>query len=134
MGKTWAEKMKTGTPHVDVIDRPFAGISAGSKLLISSPIEVRDYVRGIAAGNTKSIPEMRADLATKHGADATCPLTASIFARIVSEAAWDEHLEGASLSEIAPFWRLVGPNDKVATKLRCGTDFLRAQRAAEGTI
>lgn len=134
MAKTWAEKLKTGAPHVDVIDRAFAGVPAGGTLLISSPVEVRDYVQAIPAGQVRTIPAMREDLARVHGADGTCPLTASIFARIVSEAAWDEHLAGAPLDAIAPFWRLVGPMDKVAAKLRCGPDFLRAQRVAEGTI
>jgi hypothetical protein len=130
--KSWAEKMVSGPPHIDVIDKPFAGIPAGTRLLISSPAAVSAFVtRRLPAGQTMSIPELRAALARDAGAQATCPLTTSIFVRIAAEAAWDELEAGAALAEVTPFWRVVDPDSALAKKLRCGPQWVAQQRAAE---
>jgi hypothetical protein len=74
---------------------------------------------------------MRADLAAAHGADLACPLSTSIFARIAAEAALEAAAAGAPLDGITPFWRLIDEDSKIANKLSCGPDFIRAQRARE---
>ena len=48
-----------------------------------------------------------------------------------SEAALDEMDEGKAVSKITPFWRVVDPKDKVATKIRCGPAFVEERRIAE---
>jgi hypothetical protein len=100
-------------------------------MLISSPTEVMEFVRSIPKGMTMTAPQVRDALAEKHGAQMTCPLTTSIFLRIVAEAAWDEYLSGRRLEEVTPFWRAIGPKDKVTGKLRCGPEFIVARRAEE---
>jgi len=132
MAKSWSDKLSTGIPKVETIDRPFAGFPAGATMLVSSPREVQELVAGLQKGQCLTIPDVRAALAKQHGADFTCPLTTSIFLRIVSEAAWDAHLAGEPIDRITPFWRAIAPNDKIAKKLRCGIDFIENARRSEG--
>jgi hypothetical protein len=132
MAKTWKQKLQTGEPKVEVTDRAFAGIAAGTRMLIATPREVDALIRKLPSGSSLTLPELRSALAREHCAEATCPLTASIFLRIVAEAAWDEHLEGKPQDQITPFWRAIAPGDKVSAKLRCGAEFIAKQRTAEG--
>lgn len=130
--KSWAERMISKPPHVSVTDRPFAGIPAGVRLLISSPEELDQFLRSrVPRGTTKAIQQVRRELAEWHKVDATCPVSTSIFLRIVAEAAWDELANGASASDVAPFWRVVEPASALAKKLRAGPVWIAHMREAE---
>ncbi|MCA3270328.1 MAG: hypothetical protein INF44_08280 [Thalassospira sp.] len=123
--KSWVEKRDCGkAPHVTVIDKAFAGIPAGSKLLISSPLEIDQFVRAVPKGRIIEPQEMRRQLATRHQADATCPVSTGIFLRIVAEAALEEHKSGMDLSKIAPFWRVIKQGTPLAKKLSISGDEL----------
>jgi hypothetical protein len=124
--------MHAKPPHSVVLDKDFAGVPKGAKLLISDPQEVRRFlIEQTRAGDFMPIQHMRRVLAAAHQCDATCPVSTAIFLRTVSEAAWDELQAGAPLSEIAPFWRVVEPNSTLAGKLRCGSPWIEQQRTAE---
>jgi hypothetical protein len=130
--KTWAEKMLApNAPSVQVLDKPFAGFAPGSKMLIATPLIVRDFIGAVAPGTVTTMVEMRQELASRHRADMTCPLTAGIFTRIVTEAALDEMRAGKDVSMITPFWRLIDPKSPLAKKISCGPEFVTAQRRAE---
>ncbi|MDM4766607.1 hypothetical protein [Pelomonas sp. SE-A7] len=132
--KTWAEKLETGEPHVEQLDRAFAGIPAGGRMLVSSPRELQAYLRrALRPGMTLDLPEVRARLARKHGADGTCPMSTSIFLRIVAEHAWDQLEAGTPIDRVTPFWRVVDPASPLALKLRAGPQWIAQQRAAEGS-
>jgi hypothetical protein len=121
--KSWVEKRDCGkAPHVTVIDKAFAGIPGGSKLLISSPMEIDSFVRDIPKGKFVEPAEMRQILAKRHKADATCPVSTGIFLRIVTEAALEEYNQGCPLSSVAPFWRIVTPGSTLAKKLTIGSE------------
>ena len=130
--KSWADKRRAKPPHTVTLDRDFAGIPAGSRLLISCPIELEDYLRThVPAGTTKEIQQIRRELAALHKADATCPVSTSIFLRTVEEAAWDELESGKDISQVAPFWRVIDPKSPLARKVRAGSDWIEQQRHAE---
>jgi hypothetical protein len=76
---------------------------------------------------------MRSELAVAHGADISCPISTSIFARIAAEAALEETTLGVPLPEVTPFWRVIEEDGTVAKKLSCGPDFIRNLRAAEAS-
>jgi hypothetical protein len=114
------------------LEKDFAGVPAGAKLLISCPVEVEHYLRQhVPSGETRELQQMRRELAKLHGADATCPVSTAIFLRTVAEAAWDEIESGVPTSEVAPFWRVVDPKSPLAKKLRAGGAWIEQQRAAE---
>ncbi|WP_222593309.1 hypothetical protein [Aquella oligotrophica] len=121
--KSWVEKRNCSKPpHVKVIDKDFAGIPAGSKLLISSPPEIDEFIRSIPKGKLIEPLEMRQKLAKRHHADATCPVSTGIFLRIVVEAALEEYKSGKPLASITPFWRIIGPNSTLSKKLSVSYD------------
>lgn len=135
MGKSWNEKL-TGSkpPHVAVLEKPFSGLKPGEAMFVPSPLLVRDYMLAIPFGERRTVPQMRAEMAALHGAKATCPLTASLFARIAAEAAWEDLQAGKSISEVAPFWRLIDADSPVGRRLSCGQVFIRRTRANEARL
>ena len=131
--KSWVEKRNLARPaQVKVTDKAFADIPAGSTMLIATPEIVHDYVKQIPRGNAASLAQMRKDLAAEYGAQYMCPVTAGIFLRIVAEAAWEELQQGKPIRQVAPFWRIIPLKSPTAKKLSFGTEWLAAQRKAEG--
>jgi hypothetical protein len=133
--KTWKQKMQAKPLHIVRLDKDFAGVPAGARLLISCPLEVEDYLRTrVPPGETRSIQQMRRELAALHGADAACPVSTAIFLRTVAEVAWEDLESGASATAVAPFWRVIDPRSPLAAKLRAGRTWIEQQRAAEQDV
>jgi hypothetical protein len=133
MAKSWLEKYHNGKPpQVKKLNYTYGGMKPGDNMLISSPEEIDAYIRAIPFGETRSVDAMRKDLAKKHGADGTCPLTTGIFTRIVAEVAIEDMVKGKSAKEVTPFWRVVVPGSPLAKKLTCGESMVVELRAQEG--
>ena len=130
--KSWKQKMQAKPTHMVTLEKDFAGVPVGSRLLISCPLEVEEYLRTkVPPGETREVQQMRRELAALHGADAACPVSTAIFLRTVAEAAWDDMEAGRPATEVAPFWRVVDPKSPLAKKLRAGSQWIEQQRAAE---
>lgn len=119
-------------PEVVTLDKPMLGQPTGARLLISTPIEVKAQLDAIPKGTERLPTDLRQELATKHQADATCPLTYGIFLRILAEDALDEMQQGKSVDEVTPFWRVIDRKAPLAKKLPCGIDFITHLRTEEG--
>jgi hypothetical protein len=133
MAKSWGEKLLGGsTAHVSAMTKAMWGMEKGDKLFIATPVMVRDYMKKIRKGSTKTLVQMREEFAKAHRAKATCPMTASIFARIAAEAAVEEMEDGKPAEKITPFWRLIDAKSPIAKKLSCGAAFVAKMRAKEG--
>lgn len=129
---TWNDKLRCSkAPEVKRLDKAFAGMPEGSRMLIASPAILDEYVRAIPQGRTVSVKAMRDELADRHRAEHTCPVTTGIFLRIVAETAWERHLAGEPLDAITPFWRVIEPDSALAEKLACGAEFIAEQRKME---
>ena len=129
--KTWAEKMKAKPPHHVFLDKDFAGIPKGSKLHISSPVEVAEELKNIPSGSIISIQAFRRRLAEKNNCDATCPVSTSLFLRIVAEHTWDEFSRTGSTKELAPFWRVIESSSPMAKKLNFDSAWIDLQQELE---
>jgi hypothetical protein len=128
----WRKRFRSAkAPHVVVLSSPFGGAPPGSSMLISSPDEIAQYLLSIPRGETQTISGLRNDLARRAQADATCPVSTSIFLRVVSEVALDDMEAGKSMDEVAPFWRVIEPKDKIAAKLSCGAARVEHLRALD---
>ena len=131
--KTWIEKRDCNKSFkIKTIDKKFADIPKGSKMFISTPQIIDDYVNHIPFGKSTDLATMRNDLAIEYQVDKTCPVTTGIFLRIVSEASLEELNAGKDIEKVTPFWRIVNPKSKLAGKLECGIDFIEKQRENEG--
>lgn len=133
-GKTWTDKVNDPTKEhvVKKLEKDFADMPAGSRMLIATPKIIDDYIRQIPKGKSGSLATMRRDLANEYGAEYTCPVTSGIFLRIVSEAAHEQIEKGVALSKVTPFWRLVDEKSALNKKLSFGTEFVASQRKKEG--
>ena len=130
--KTWVEKRDCDNSYkIKTIDKKFADIPEGSKMFISTPKIIDDYIKQIPFGKSTELLTMRNDLAIDYQAHKTCPVTKGIFLRIVSEASYEEFKSGKGIDEVTPFWRVVNPKSKLANKLECGVEFINKQRENE---
>lgn len=89
-------------------------------MLIPSAHEMQTWIRQIPDGQTRTVKEMRAYFAKKHGADITCPLTSGIFLRIIAEGAEEDRANGHS--DVTPYWRVVADNGKMPPKIQAVWD------------
>ncbi|NOS93323.1 MAG: hypothetical protein HOP30_15500 [Cyclobacteriaceae bacterium] len=114
------------------LEKDFADMPAGAKMLIATPMIIDEYIRHIPKGKSGSLATMRRDLANEYGAEYTCPVTSGIFLRIVSEAAHEQIEKRVALNKVAPFWRVIDSQSKLIKKLSFGEAFVQQQRKKEG--
>ena len=131
--KTWAEKLNIDRkPEIETIQKSFADMKPGQKMLIPTPKLVDTYIQQIPKGTHVDATTIRKDLAVEHCADVTCPLTTGIFIRIVAEAAYEQYQQGTPLNKITPFWRVINEKSPTAKKLTFGKELLVEQQKKEG--
>ena len=121
----YSYKIKTST-------KSFADVEEGSKMLVATPLIIDSYIKKIPFGTVINLSTLRDDLAHEFQVDTTCPVAAAIFLKIVANASYEELSLGIDISEVAPFWRVVDPDSKLAKKLNCGIEFIINQRIKEG--
>ena len=121
----YSYKIKTST-------KSFADIEEGSKMLVATPLIIDSYIKKIPFGTVTNLSSLRDDLALEFQVDKTCPVSTAIFLKIVANASYEELSLGIDISEVAPFWRVVDPDSKLAKKLNCGIEFIINQRINEG--
>ena len=135
MAKTWQEKFNTKKPsEVKVINKKFADLPEGTKMFIATPKMIDEYINHIPKGMSVDLKTMRLDLALENNAENSCPVTTSIFLRIVSEVAIEKINNGEKLENITPFWRVINNKMPIIKKLSCGVNFVINQRKIEGLI
>ena len=121
----YSYKIKTST-------KSFADVEEGSKMLVATPLIIDSYIRKVPFGTVTNLSSLRDDLALEFQVDKTCPVSTAIFLKIVANASYEELSLGIDISEVAPFWRVVDPDSKLAKKLNCGIEFIINQRINEG--
>ena len=129
--KTWGEKMQTKPPHQVILEKDFAGVPKGSRLHISCPLEVAAELKTITPGSTMSVQAFRRRLAKKNNCDAACPVSTSLFLKIVAEHAWEEYSRTGSTRDLAPFWRVIESSSPMAKKLSFDPVWIDLQRELE---
>ena len=129
--KSWKEKFFGPKAfEIKTTKNSFWGHPPSAKMLIPSPKIIQEYIYPIAHGTVKDVQRMRKDLASKYGADFTCPLTTGIFLKIVAEYNHEQMIQNPG-EPICPFWRVIDPNGKLSEKLSFPKDFIRQKREEE---
>lgn len=132
MSKSWLEKYNSVKSYqIKTIDKKFADMPVGTKMLIATPKIIDEYIKQIPFGVEVNLKRMILDLASEFKAEMTCPVTSGIYLRIVSELAFEKHLQGVPLDEVTPFWRVITTKSPLASKLSFGVEFIRKQREFE---
>ena len=133
MAKTRKQKLEDSkAPKLQILDKPMAGAAAGGTLLLPTPKIVKEFMDGIPVAQQVSFQAMRQQLAQTHNGDVACPITTSMAARTVAEAAWEDIQSGKDPTEVTPFWRVIAADSSIAGKLACGSGFVTAMREKEG--
>lgn len=133
MAKKTAREKLTAKKQIKKVkmDKAWGGMKPGDMMLVATPLMVDAYIRSIPNGRTKTIPDMRDDLARAEGCDGTCPMSTAIFVRMVAEAALEDIADGKAVSEVSPFWRMITSQDKMAKKLNVDPAWIDEQRQLE---
>ena len=135
MKMSWIERRDCEKSFkIMTIDKNFADIPKGRRMLIASPPIIDKYVKSILYGEFIEPVKMGDDLAKEYSADKTCSVTTGIFLRIISEASYEEYDKGIHLDANTPFWRMVNPNSMLAGKLACGIDFIIKRQKQESIV
>lgn len=116
---------------IKTLEKKFADIPEGSKMLIVTPKMVDDVVRALPRGSMVEQTDIRKTLSKQYGADYACPVTTGIALRVVSERAYLQIETGRKESDVTPFWRAVAPSSELAKKLACGKDYIARKRKEE---
>ena len=114
------------------LESDFAGIRAGQMMFVATPLIVDAYIRAIPEGEHRTVPGMRNELARRNKCDASCPVSTAIFTRMSADAAIEQMGDGKSANEVAPFWRILRPTDKIAKRLAIDPEWIAARRKMEG--
>ena len=120
---------KKYTEVVKIIEKNFADLKAGEKMLISSPRSIANYIAKIPYGTEKSVKLMRLELAENANADNTCPLTCGIFLKIAIETSLEQSNRA---KPDLPFWRVIDRNSSLIKKLPISEKYLTELRTSEG--
>lgn len=128
---TWSEKLSSSkVAQKKILDKSVAGMPAGALMYISTPQEIDRYINSIPYGNSKTIQQMRDDIAKNNQADCTCPLTTGIFLRIVAEAAFERMNQG-DCESVTPFWRVIDRKASIVKKLSFDSSITQRMRDKE---
>jgi hypothetical protein len=128
----WGARFRSAKPPKRVVlNAPFAGLAAGTTMLVGSPALIADWIARIPAGETRSVARLRNELARAHDAQATCPTTTALFLRVVAEVALADLDRGMPPEAVVPFWRVVAPDSPVARRLSCDPALIADLRARE---
>nr|WP_070960353.1 hypothetical protein [Hyphomonas sp. Mor2] len=116
-----------------VMDKAWGGIKPGETMLVATPLMVDAHIRSLPHGATQTLPALRDALAAEQGCAGTCPMSTSIFVRMVAEAALEDLADGKTVSEVSPFWRVITSQDKITKKLNIDPAWIDEQRALESS-
>jgi hypothetical protein len=131
--RTWREKLRDDKELPKLVPNRGKGVVGGETagmMVVPAPREVDALMRRVPRGKLTTIEHLRAALATKHGAAATCPITTGIFAWMAAYAA-DEAATAAE-AEVTPYWRTLKTGGELNPKYPGGLDAITARLQAEG--
>jgi len=116
------------------VEMHLCSINLVQMLFVATPMIVDSYIRKIPDGEHRTVPGMRNELARRNKCDASCPVSTAIFVRMSAEAAIEQMEAGKPDSEVAPFWRILRPDDKISKRLNIDPEWIDTKRKLEGIL
>jgi len=89
-------------------------------------------MRQVPAGKVTTVNEIRAALASRHGATIACPITTGIFSWIAAHAAEEQRQKGAP--DITPYWRTLKTGGLLNEKYPGGVEAQKRLLETEGLV
>ena len=106
------------------------GMKVPQSMLFPSADMLVAAIASIQPGALSDLPTVRSELAERHGAASTCPVTTQRLLHEIAGTAVERWALGDR--EVPPFWRVVDPSRPNAARLPGGADFIRARQQEEG--
>jgi len=130
--RTWADELAASSEfEIRPIPAGRRGAGEGKTMLYPSARMLDDAIRAIPEGQTITPRELRVELARRHDASITCPVTTTMMLRIVAEAANEARRNGGALAEVTPVWRVLDPKASALRKLTFDPTWVLDERARE---
>lgn len=131
--RSWTEKLRASTEsEVRPVPPGRKSAGPGRTMLFPSAQLLNDTIRAIPEGQSMTPRELRSELARRHAASLTCPVTTARMLRLVAEAANEVHRNGLPLAEVTPVWRVLDSRASALRKLTFDPAYILDQRAEEG--
>lgn len=117
--KSWREKVEKVSDYkvVGVPEKMQKRFGSGT-MLIPKPLDMEALISRVRKGKLITKDELRRKLASDCKADVTCPITAGIFLRIISEASQEDFQNGKK--KITPYWRVINNDGSLNEKIAGG--------------
>ncbi len=128
---TWAERLDRPESEVRPVAEGRKNLRAGQLMLYPNGRAVDKAIRSIPMGQTRTLKELRGELAVAYGADITCPVTAGKCLLTVAEAAHEAFVSGISIEGIAPVWRVLDAKAPTLKRVSFDPAFILEQRSRE---
>jgi len=127
--KTYQEQMLNSYPEHPIVKPIAPGMiktwGEGTQVL-PSPLEIREVMRSIPAGEIMTAKELCVVLAKKHKVDMACPYTTGILMNIVAHAIEEDE------NDDTPWWRTLGSCSELKPKYPNAPEEQMALLEAEG--
>jgi len=128
--KTYNEKLNSPgeLPKIEDLSAKPKSIEkfGGTKLLVAAPMQYNEIMAKIPEGKLITADKIRAYLAERAGADATCPLTAGLFVNICANASEERD------NKKIPWWRTLKTGGELNEKYPGGVDGQKLLLEMEG--
>lgn len=121
------ETAPAGSFHV--LDDAKAARMRASTMYIPSPLDIAEAIRAIPQGHTRTLRDIRRDIAVAHHADITCPSRSTMYWKWLAHAT--EELAGVSSPFVIPWWRVL-KDGKLNPQMPGGTTNHAMRLRAEG--
>ncbi len=116
-------------PGGEPIRRPTS--SAAGAVFVPNAEQVEALVRAIPYGESRSVKDLRLDLADGQGADSACAVATGRHLRNLAQMVVDQLAAGASVDAVAPIWRVLDESSPLLRRLAGGSRPLASRRRAE---
>ena len=128
--KSFLQKITTapaGSFHV--LEGAKAAKLRAQTMYIPSPLDIAQAIQAIPHGQTRSLRDIRHDIAIAHHADITCPSRSTLYWKWLAQATAE--LDGAPSPYAVPWWRVL-KEGKLNPQLPGGIAAQRARLQHEG--
>ncbi len=131
--RDWTDRLNAhAEPVLKPTPRTMSDVVEGQLMLVPTALQVDEHMRAIPPGASMDVRTFRQSLASRHGAEVTCPVYTGYHLRTVAEAASEALQRGAALADITPFWRVLDQSTPTTGRLAIGAAFVAERRRAEG--
>jgi len=127
--KSWSEKLEDAKAKED-LPKKFYCDKAKQHMLVPSPAQIEQEIRGIRKSRVKTIKQVTDKLAAEHGVDVCCPMTTGIFAWIIAHANHEMAEQGRK--RVVPWWRLIKSDGQLNPKYPGGGAIQKVKLEEEG--